>query len=130
MGRRRVLIVDGHAETRAALAVAFSRLRWSVLSAANLAQALSMLEAGPDCVVLDLVLPDGGGDEILREFRGSERGDSSPMVAVVTVETDANRLGEVAKLRPDVLLLKPIDPDVVARLCDAEVADRGDGDAG
>jgi hypothetical protein len=52
------------------------------------------------------------------------------MVAVVTVETDANRLGEVAKLRPDILLLKPIDPDFVARLCDAEVSDCADREAG
>jgi DNA-binding response OmpR family regulator len=126
MNRHRVLILDGHAETRAALAVAFSELRWSILSASSLAQGLSMLESRPDCVVLDLVLHDGEGETLLRKIRGSDQADLPPVVAVVTIETDAIRLGEVAKLRPDVLLLKPMDPRVVARLCGSEMEDRAE----
>jgi DNA-binding response OmpR family regulator len=125
MSRRRVLIVDGNAETRAALAVAFSKGRWSTFSASNLAQGLAMLGSGPDCVVLDLVLPDGAGEDLVRKVRGDDL--AGPVIAVLTVETDANRLGEVAKLHPDLLLLKPMDPDIVARLCGSETDNRGAG---
>src|SRR5215217_2321830 len=127
MTKCRVLIIDAHAETRAALALAFSRQRCSALSASSLAQGLAMLDSRPDCVVLDLVLPDGEGETILRRVRESEPGGgSSPVLAVLTVETDANRLGDVAKLHPDVLLLKPMDPEIVARLCVSEMDGRAD----
>jgi CheY-like chemotaxis protein len=134
MARLRILIVDGNPESRAALALAFSKLRCSVLSASSLAQGLAMLDSYPDCVVLDLVLHDGDGESILRKVRGSDghgddhandHGDSPrPIVAVVTIETNANRLGGVARLRPDMLLLKPMDPEVVARLCLSEMEGR------
>jgi DNA-binding response OmpR family regulator len=126
MARYRVLIVDAHAETRAALALAFSKSRCSPLSAASLAQGLAMLDSRPDCVVLDLVLPDGEGETLLRTVREAEPGGSPPVLAVLTVETNANRLGDVAKLRPELLLLKPMDPEAVARLCVSEMDGRED----
>src|SRR5690349_2110533 len=101
MAKCRVLVVDPHAATRAALALAFSGFRCSVLSASTLAQALAMLESRPDCVVVDLVLPDGDGEAVLRKVREGNLGGSAPVLAVLTVETDANRLGDVAKLHPD-----------------------------
>jgi hypothetical protein len=48
------------------------------------------------------------------------------VIPVFTVETNANRLGEVAKLHPELLLLKPMDPAVVARLCGSDMEDGGD----
>jgi DNA-binding response OmpR family regulator len=119
MRRRCVLIVDGTPETRASLAVAFTRKQWSILSASSLAQGLAMLASGPDRVILDLVLPDGQGEDLLRNVR--EGHNRAPVIAVLTVEADANRLGEVAKRHPDVQLLKPMDPDIVARLCGSEL---------
>src|SRR4051794_3745777 len=67
MPRCRVPVVDAHAETRAAPALAFSGLGCSALSAAILAQGLAPLGTGPDCLAPISSLPDGGA--ILRNVR-------------------------------------------------------------
>jgi CheY-like chemotaxis protein len=112
----RALIVDGHAETRDALALAFFNLRCSVLSRSSLAQGLLTLIPWPDGVVIDLVPPDGRGEEIRHAIRTVDAAESSTPVVAFTIETDSNRLGAVVKHRPDVLLLRPIDPENVARM--------------
>ncbi len=43
------------------------------------------------------------------------------MVAVLTASGDPARLAAAATLRPDALLTKPVDPEVLARLCGSEV---------
>jgi hypothetical protein len=42
-------------------------------------------------------------------------------VAVTTGVSDPNRLAEVAWHQPEALLQKPIDPEVLCRLCGAEI---------
>jgi len=115
----RVLVVEDDPPTRSALRSIFSRQGWQVATAATVDEGLACLDPAPDCIVLDLVLPDGGGEAILRKVRA----DSIPtrMVAVATGTNDPNRLAVVRNLEPDILLFKPLDSDVLCRVCRSEV---------
>jgi DNA-binding response OmpR family regulator len=69
MGRHRVLIVEDHALTSTSLTRIFARKGWDARMAATVAGGLAALDPPPDCVVLDLNLPDGDGEAILRTIR-------------------------------------------------------------
>ena len=118
MPRPRVLIVEDDHPTRLALRTVFFRRGWQVATAATVNEGIAGLDPAPDCIVLDLELPDGGGEAILRKVRA----DHVPtrMVAVATGVSDPNRLAVVRDLHPDLLLCKPLDADVLLRVCELE----------
>lgn len=109
-----VLIVDDDAWTRYALARLFERLRIPTVVASNLSEGLAFLTAQPSCVILDLNLPDGPGETILRVVREQRL---SCRVVVCTVGVDPNRMAEVARLVPDAMFLKPAEAVDLARAC-------------
>jgi DNA-binding response OmpR family regulator len=80
-----------------------------VLVASSVASALVSLRRAPiDSVVLDLMLPDGDGSEVLRQIRQQKL---QTRVCVVTAASDTHLLDRVKQLNPDSLLHKPIDMD-------------------
>lgn len=110
-----VLIVEDHASARTLMRQAVLRHGFQVRTAETVAEALAALDPTPDCVILDLVLADGDGETVLAKIR-SER-IPVRVVAVVTGISDVIRLRRVTEYRPELLLYKPIDPDVLLRLC-------------
>src|SRR4051794_36221148 len=105
---QRILIIEDHGPTRDILRLLFRRKGWEVTAAGTVAEGLSLLEESPkpNCLLLDLDLPDGQGEAILRKVRR----DQLPVrVAVCSGTGDPNRLNIVRGLDPDALLRKPID---------------------
>jgi len=81
-GSLRVLVVDDEEVIRDVLAALLEREGWQVTTASNGARALSAFEAEPyDVVLLDLMLPDRSGLEVLRDIR---RKDPDAVVVIVT----------------------------------------------
>ncbi len=70
-------------------------------------------------MILDLMLPDGGGEAILREVRANH---PRTMVAVCSAIDDPHRLARVRGLNPELLLWKPIELAPVVRLCEAALS--------
>jgi CheY-like chemotaxis protein len=103
---RRVLVVEDVPDVRAALDGMLRRCGLQTACAANLAGALRLLGWQPDTIVLDLMLPDGNGVEVLRRVRSS---GMPAQVAVVTAASDHRLLDEVQALKPDALFRKPVD---------------------
>ena len=102
----RLLIVEDDRATRVALVALFRRLGLEVESVETLAEARARLVARPDFVVLDLMLPDGNGIEVLRHIRSA----GLPVrVAVTTGVFDWHLLDDVRKLGPERLFQKPVD---------------------
>ena len=87
-----------------------SRAGWNVEVASTLAQALRRLESCPDWLVIDLMLPDGDGTALLKKVRDE---NMDVRVAVITASSDSARLRIVNELKPDLVLIKPIDLDVL-----------------
>ncbi len=115
----RLLIVDDDAYTRNALKNLFARRGWKVDLASTVAEGLATLDDAHRCVILDLNLPDGGGEAVLIEVR---RRASRTMVAVCSATVNAHRIATVQGLRPELLLYKPIDMGSLDRMCLAAMA--------
>jgi DNA-binding response OmpR family regulator len=113
MANHRLLIVEDHEPTRQALRGIFRRYGREVVAVGTVAEGLAELESAPDCVVLDLTLPDECGEEVLQKTRDQRL---PTRVAVRSGCGDPSRGKLVASLRPDAILEKPIE---VAEVCTA-----------
>lgn len=104
MDERRVLIVEDHAETAETLRRILTREGWEISVATTLAGGLANLHIPPYCVILDVLLPDGSGTELLRELREREL---NTRVVVTTASGDPDDLKALGSFIPDVILRKP-----------------------
>lgn len=114
MVRGRMLIVEDEPTAGRVMQALFGRRGWEVTLARSVADGLAGLHDNPDCVVLDLMLPDGDGEEVLREVRGSGR---PCRVVVTTGVDDPERLDSARALGATALLRKPISMYDVCRIC-------------
>jgi CheY-like chemotaxis protein len=100
-----VLIVEDDRDARVPQAELLGLLRFKVLTAERLDEGLQMLDESPDFVLLDLMLPDGDGVEILRRVREAK----VPCKVIVTTAKPPDQWGQVQALGPDRILQKPYD---------------------
>ena len=117
--RRVLMIVEDDPSSRSSLRSIFSRRGWAICQAATYSEAMAFLDHGlePDCLLLDLVLPDGDGEEILRKVRTE---GLKTRVAICTGNHDSAKLSRVRSMNPNGLLLKPIDLAALEKVCDEE----------
>lgn len=107
MEGRRLLIVEDDLATLYALRALFERRGWQVLVARTVANALAVFDAAaPDWVILDLYLPDGDGEEVLRWLRETGR---PCQVAVTSGALDPERVARLLEWKADLVMGKPID---------------------
>jgi DNA-binding response OmpR family regulator len=103
----RLLLVEDDAASRNALRYLMLRRGFEVDAVVTVAEALHSLSAtAPQIIILDLMLPDGSGLEVLRAARA---GGEKIKVAVVTGVNDPAQLRQVDDLKPDCILHKPLD---------------------
>src|SRR2546428_349513 len=110
MTRQRVVVVEDDGATRDALRSLFRRMGFRVEAAPTIFDGFSLLDPPPDYLVLDLMMPDGDGADLLRFVR---RAGMPTHVTVTTGVGDPQRLDAVTGLKPDALLTKPIAIDEV-----------------
>jgi DNA-binding response OmpR family regulator len=110
-----VLVVDDDASVRAMLGYLLHDEGYDVREAADGAEAITELTVdAPDCMVLDLMMPNVDGVEVLRARR--ERGFApDTRVLVLTAKTDTKDAVWCWELGADEYLNKPVDPDKLAR---------------
>jgi DNA-binding response OmpR family regulator len=101
-----VLVVEDDGATATPLRILLRHLGYDVRFAKNLKQAKALLNKDVECVVLDLMLPDGDGAEIISFAR--ER-HLPARIVVVTGVSESDYLRKVGGLRPDRLLPKPME---------------------
>ena len=92
-----VLLVEDHASFRQAVASSFEReAGFKVMGqAGSLAEARKVLEQGvPDVAVVDLVLPDGYGWDLIKELRAANR---QAQTLVLTAELDRTEIGRAVE---------------------------------
>src|SRR4051812_7735781 len=118
---RLTMIVEDDATTRRCLGGLFTRRGWEVCLAPTVGEALALLEHGlePDFLILDLRLPDGRGEAVLKAVQDA---GLKTRVIVCTGMMDPIRLMRLREMEPNVMLIKPIDADVVCRLCESWAA--------
>lgn len=101
-----MLVVEDDDSARNALRLILAHRGWNVAVAASLSEGLASLKNSPDIVLLDLMLPDGDGAELLRI---AGRDYPSTRVGVITGVADPERLRGVRQLNPAFVCIKPIN---------------------
>jgi DNA-binding response OmpR family regulator len=112
-GARRVLVVEDEESIAEPLAAALGRAGFDVCVAESVRDGLRQFEVRrPDVVLLDVMLPDGDGLDVLREVRPSG-------VPVVLLTARSDQIDKVVglELGADDYVTKPFDPaELLARM--------------
>jgi two-component system KDP operon response regulator KdpE len=110
----RVLVVDDEPSILRVVAANLRARGYEALTAASGTAALTVIETHqPDCVVLDLGLPDVGGLEVLRRLRAWT---TTPVVILTAVDDEADK-AIAFDLGADDYVTKPFAmPELLARV--------------
>jgi two-component system OmpR family response regulator len=111
---REVLIVDDSPDLRGMLAFTLGDLGFKVRQARDGIEALDQLaDHAPDCIVLDLMMPDMDGFKVLEAMRARKLAPNARVV-ILSSKDDERALVRGFELKADEFFMKPVDPDVVA----------------
>jgi DNA-binding response OmpR family regulator len=101
----RTLIVEDDPTSRDALLRILKMMGFEVEAAPTLREGMLALGRKPAALILDLMLPDGNGMEILRRIRQ----EKLPIRVAVLTGADRPMVEEANRLQPDALFMKPVD---------------------
>ncbi|HTK73874.1 MAG TPA: response regulator [Gemmataceae bacterium] len=84
-----VMVVEDHAMTRTGLTLILQRHGYEVIAADNGRTALELLTAGtsPDVILLDMLMPQLDGWQLLKRLQGTSSGDIPVIIATGTILT-------------------------------------------
>jgi CheY-like chemotaxis protein len=112
----RTLIVEDDPQSRRVLTQLLTLLGYETDSAATLAEAEQKMRwAHPDCLILDLELPDGNGLTLLAQLRKNQ---CDVKVAITSAAREHSLLNRMLQLHPDAVFPKPIDLRALTRWLD------------
>ena len=101
-----VLVVEDDMVAVAALQSLLTHYGYRVLVATTVKKAIALLALRPQIVLLDLMLPDGDGTQVMEAIKARKL---TTHVAVVTAVIESDRLRKVCTYGPQQLLRKPLD---------------------
>ena len=107
--------MDDDRTARQVITLILKRLRFEVLQAGTVAEAVAALERRPDWVLLDLMLPDGCGTQVLRRVNA----DGAGCRVCVVSGCGREKLDVARSLNPHAVFKKPIDIDRLLALLSA-----------
>ncbi|MEW6350660.1 MAG: HD domain-containing phosphohydrolase [Thermodesulfobacteriota bacterium] len=105
---RRILVVDDEEPNRELLEALLASLGYRTQMARDGAEALAKLDRGVDLVLLDVMMPDVDGFEVMRRIRAHEQYGDVPVVMVTALTSREDRLRAVVAGAND-FVTKPID---------------------
>jgi two-component system catabolic regulation response regulator CreB len=109
----RILLVEDEPAILESLAYVLGRDGFAVVSAKTAVEA-NALAQGVDLVVLDLMLPDGSGFDLIRGWRASGR--PMPIIVLSSRDAEADRVAALESGADD-YVTKPFSPrEIVARV--------------
>ena len=107
---KRILVVDDEPDITALVAYHLAREGYRVSTAGNGAEALTAVRnERPDLVVLDLMLPDVSGYEVLRELRGGTSTGEIGVILLTARKEEADRIEGLTRGADD-YVVKPFAP--------------------
>lgn len=123
--RARILVVEDNALNRLLVHDILELRGHEVLEASNVDEARRILETSPpDLLLLDVQIPGGGGEVVVREVRADSRLAAMPIVAVTSLAMPGDRERLLASGFQG-YLSKPIDTRTFAAAVEAYL-DAGD----
>ena len=116
MGQKTILIVDDEKDIIELLSYNLAKEGYSVLTARNGRQALEMAKEGPDIIVLDIMMPEMTGLQVIQELKKEK---STASIPVLFLTAKGSETDEVVGLTvgADDYITKPVQMSVfVARV--------------
>jgi DNA-binding response OmpR family regulator len=111
----RILLVEDEPAILESLAYVLGRDGFSVTSARTAAEAAA-LAGEADLVVLDLMLPDGSGFDLIRNWRAASSSRPMPIIVLSSRDAEADRVAALESGADD-YVTKPFSPrEIVARV--------------
>ncbi len=108
-----ILVVDDNPENREMLSRRLSREGYEVLGAAGGTEALATLgSAAVDLVLLDVMMPDINGYEVLKRLKADERLRDIPVLMISSLDEEES-VARCIELGADDFLPKPFSPVVL-----------------
>jgi two-component system KDP operon response regulator KdpE len=104
VGSLKILVVDSEPAIRKLLRIGLRTQGYEISDASNGKGALERIEEKPDLVLMDLVLPDIQGHELLRMMRG--RNESVPIIVLSSKGDEAGKV-QALDLGADDYITKP-----------------------
>ncbi|MDE2873954.1 MAG: response regulator transcription factor [Gemmatimonadota bacterium] len=115
----RVLVVEDEPDIAAVIAYQLTREGYRVETALNGAAALDALHRDlPDLLVLDRMLPEISGDDVLKALRADPATEAVPVLIVTAKKDQADRI-QGLELGADDYLTKPFSPRELVLRADA-----------
>lgn len=120
----RILLVEDEPAILESLAYVLSRDGFAVATAKNAAEASAVASGGEggragqpvDLVVLDLMLPDGSGFDLIRRWRAEATSRPMPIIVLSSRDAEADRVAALESGADD-YVTKPFSPrEIVARV--------------
>lgn len=113
----RVLVVDDVMDNRDILVRRLVRRGFDAVEASGGIEALALIEQQRfDLILLDIMMPDLGGNEVLRRVRAKNSADELPVI-MVTAKTQSEDVVESLGLGANDYITKPVDFTVaIARI--------------
>ncbi|HZI89313.1 MAG TPA: response regulator [Candidatus Polarisedimenticolia bacterium] len=109
--RKRVLIVEDNEDVALGLTVRFAGAGFEVRSVSTAADGIKAIDLfEPDLVLLDLLVPGGGGYAVLKALRKAPHMERVPVI-VMTGLDDKDYKDRIRALGVSAYLEKPCDPD-------------------
>lgn len=107
-GRKRILVVEDEPEIQTLTRALLDRVGLETIQCFDVASAVQVLRARPlpDLVLLDLMLPDIDGFELLRQMRAKDAFDALPVV-ILSALADPDRIRKAFDLGADRYVTKP-----------------------
>jgi len=121
-----VLVVDDMKANRAVIGRRLEKLDYHVTCVDSGRAALEQLaERLPDVLLLDYMMPQMNGIEVLRELRASPRTRELPVI-MVTARAESEAIVEALAAGADDYVTKPIDFEVLRARIETHVSKRSD----
>lgn len=117
MSKQRILIVDDEAPIREMVRLALEVADYDCLEAANAQEAHAMIvDDKPDLVLLDWMMPQTNGIELLRRLKRDEVGKEVPVIMLTAKDDEDNRI-QGLDVGADDYVVKPFSPrELLARI--------------
>ena len=111
---KKILIVEDEKDILKRLSMFLIEHNFNIIGASSIDEVYEKTDASIDLVLLDINLPDGKGDELIKYFK-----ERNTRIIITTVKNDASYITQTLDMGVDDYITKPFDLNVLRARVDA-----------
>ena len=110
MGKRKILVIDDEPALHRLVQIILEVEGFEIVGMGNQEEAAEAVASGkPDLIILDIMMPEVDGFEILRMLKGDEETRDIPVI-VLTVRNMEEDVRKAKSLGAEIYMTKPFQP--------------------